>query len=219
MGRMASIEIGQRWGKMGLCIAICASLGACEMTGTGNSTSFNPENPHRRAVTIPAGAASISQQYRYFDNDDEEAMKRLGNHLGIDIKAPIGTPVIAAADGVVIASFFEPVYGNQVLIDHGPGPDGKPLRTAYFHLDTRDAKQGDRLKRGEAMGTLGLTGTAAVLQPHLHFEVQQPRSDGPSIPQDPHLFWVNGVGIVTCFEPGKRLAKTVTRLTYPVPCI
>lgn len=86
---------------------------------------------------------------------------------GINIAAPRGAPVAAAADGTVayvgndLAS-----YGNLVLIRH---PNG--LVTAYAHLDRVEVKRGDTVTRGQAIGTVGSTGTVA--NPQLHFEVRR----------------------------------------------
>ncbi|WP_204114156.1 M23 family metallopeptidase [Shimia biformata] len=192
-------------------------LSGCAYTSEGESTHFHPENPHKVDIVMPPNAPSISQQYRYFPEMSEEK-QRLGDHLAIDIKAPIGTPVIAAADGRVRASFYEPIFGNQIAVEHGRGPNGKVLITRYVHLDTRISKEGDVVKRGQQVGTLGLTGAAAQFQPHLHFEVREKQADGHELPADPQYFWIEGVGRVTCFEPGKTIPSNPVLFTYPVVC-
>jgi murein DD-endopeptidase MepM/ murein hydrolase activator NlpD len=86
---------------------------------------------------------------------------------GINIAAPRGAAVAAAADGTVayvgndLAS-----YGNLVLLRHANG-----LVTAYAHLDRVEVKRGDTVRRGQALGTVGSTGTVA--NPQLHFEVRR----------------------------------------------
>lgn len=86
---------------------------------------------------------------------------------GINIAAPRGAPVAAAADGTVayvgndLAS-----YGNLVLLRHANG-----LVTAYAHLDRVEVKRGDTVRRGQAIGTVGSSGTVA--NPQLHFEVRR----------------------------------------------
>lgn len=86
-------------------------------------------------------------------------------HAGADYAAPAGTPVVAANTGRVslVADFFFP--GRLVVVDHGLG-----LHTLYFHLETVDVGDGQRVERGQPLGTVGSTGRSTG--PHLHFGVQ-----------------------------------------------
>jgi murein DD-endopeptidase MepM/ murein hydrolase activator NlpD len=87
-------------------------------------------------------------------------------HTGIDLAAPIGTPVMAAADGIVVAVAHTTVgYGNYVMIAHGGG-----IVTLYAHLLETDVSEGDRVARGKKIGLEGSTGLSTG--PHLHFEVR-----------------------------------------------
>jgi murein DD-endopeptidase MepM/ murein hydrolase activator NlpD len=86
-------------------------------------------------------------------------------HKGQDIAAPIGTPVIATADGVVTIAGWQRGYGWVVYIDHGNG-----LSTRYGHLSRIDVTVGQTLKRGEQLGLVGSTGRSTG--PHLHYEVR-----------------------------------------------
>jgi len=86
---------------------------------------------------------------------------------GVNIAAPIGTPVRAAADGEVVYRGSElEGYGNLLLIKHEDG-----FVTAYAHNDAMLVKKGDRVRQGQVIAKVGQTGSAS--EPQLHFEVRQ----------------------------------------------
>ena len=91
--------------------------------------------------------------------------RRSGWHGGIDIKAPLGTPVWAAAGGVVIASGVEAAYGLVVKIEHRRG-----FVTVYAHNDVNLVEVGDRVDAGEMIALVGQTGRATTH--HVHFEIR-----------------------------------------------
>lgn len=97
-------------------------------------------------------------------------------HTGVDFVAPPGTPVAAAAGGVVSAAEFHPEYGHMVDIDHDNG-----LTTRYAHLSRYKAKVGDVVLKGQYVGDVGATGRATG--PHLHFEVRE-----KGVPLNPSRF-------------------------------
>ncbi|MGB8509831.1 MAG: peptidoglycan DD-metalloendopeptidase family protein [Pyrinomonadaceae bacterium] len=86
-------------------------------------------------------------------------------HMGQDIAAGRGTPVVAAADGIVSFAGQQTGYGNIVIIDHGNG-----LTTRYGHLSKLEAAEGQEIKRGVELGQVGSTGRSTG--PHLHYEVR-----------------------------------------------
>jgi murein DD-endopeptidase MepM/ murein hydrolase activator NlpD len=86
-------------------------------------------------------------------------------HEGIDIAAPSGTPIVAAAAGTVISAGSMGGYGNLVVIDHGGG-----LATAYAHMSGFAVGGGQSVAQGQVIGYVGCTGTC--YGPHLHFEVR-----------------------------------------------
>jgi hypothetical protein len=86
-------------------------------------------------------------------------------HNGIDISNKIGTPVYASANGVVVFIGVESGYGNMITINHGYG-----ITTNYAHLNDILVREGDPVKRGDKIGTIGMTGRA--IGPHLHYEVR-----------------------------------------------
>jgi murein DD-endopeptidase MepM/ murein hydrolase activator NlpD len=97
-------------------------------------------------------------------------------HSGIDIDAPWGTPVRAAADGDVIGPSMGSGYGREVVLDHGHG-----LSTLYGHLSSIAVLPGQHVTRGQVIGYVGQTGRATG--PHLHYEVRV-----HNVPVNPHKF-------------------------------
>ncbi len=85
-------------------------------------------------------------------------------HAGIDIAAPIGTLVRAAADGILFHAGPEAGYGTEILLDHGYG-----ITTKYGHLSRTYVVVGQEVKRGQVIGAVGSTGRSTG--PHLHYEV------------------------------------------------
>jgi murein DD-endopeptidase MepM/ murein hydrolase activator NlpD len=86
-------------------------------------------------------------------------------HKGQDIAAPMGTPVIATADGNITIAGWQRGYGWVVYIDHGNG-----ITTRYGHLSRIDVAVGQPIRRGEQLGLVGSTGRSTG--PHLHYEVR-----------------------------------------------
>ncbi|MCS6971854.1 MAG: M23 family metallopeptidase [Turneriella sp.] len=87
-------------------------------------------------------------------------------HKGIDIACPIGTPVVASAEGTVIFTGSKKGYGKTVVLEHRNG-----YQTLYGHLDRILVKPGDKVKQGEKIALSGTTGRSTG--PHLHFEVRR----------------------------------------------
>jgi murein DD-endopeptidase MepM/ murein hydrolase activator NlpD len=98
-------------------------------------------------------------------------------HPGVDISAPTGTPVHAAADGVVSRAEYYAGYGKLVVIEHGNG-----MSTRYGHLSRFDVVPGQEVRRGDIIAFSGMTGRATA--PHLHFEV---RMGGNAVNPHPYL--------------------------------
>lgn len=89
---------------------------------------------------------------------------RRSQHDGVDFVAPAGTPIVAAAGGVVVAAEWHHEYGNMIDIDHGNG-----LKTRYAHASKVLVKVGDLVRPGQLIARVGTTGRSTGA--HLHFEV------------------------------------------------
>jgi murein DD-endopeptidase MepM/ murein hydrolase activator NlpD len=99
------------------------------------------------------------------------------NHKGIDLAAPIGTPVYAPADGLVARADWFSSYGNYIQIEHGG-----ELQTRYGHLSGFAVHAGERVHKGDLIGYVGTTGRSTG--PHLHYEV---RVAGEAVDPSPYL--------------------------------
>lgn len=124
-------------------------------------------------TTLPVKEALIGSGFG-FRSDPFSGVK--SRHDGLDFSAPSGTPVYAAADGVVLEATFHPEFGNVVDVDHGEG-----LMSRYAHLTEYGVKVGQLIRRGERLGSVGTTGRSTG--PHLHFEVRM-----LGVPQNPAAF-------------------------------
>lgn len=118
------------------------------------------------------GTITVTDKYGYSRVTGGSSL----NHKGVDLRAPLGTPVYAMNDGVVRFTSTMRNYGKTIAIDHGNG-----ILTIYMHLSEIGVKEGQTVKKGELLGKSGDTGY--VFGPHLHLTV---RINGISI--DPMKF-------------------------------
>lgn len=111
---------------------------------------------------MPADKGSISSGFGYRRDpfNGGGAM-----HSGLDFRAPYGSPIYAAADGVISYVGYKGGYGKTVEISHGNG-----LMTRYAHMSRYSAQVGQRVAAGRLIGSIGSTGRSTG--PHLHFEVR-----------------------------------------------
>jgi len=111
--------------------------------------------------------------------DGDFGAKRLNgrSHTGIDIQAPLMTPVLASKSGLAFCLNVPTGYGKYILIHH---PDG--FQTLYSHLSEWNIISGSRVKRGDIIGFVGKSGNAnrKNIESHLHFEIRKNNE-----PQDP----------------------------------
>jgi murein DD-endopeptidase MepM/ murein hydrolase activator NlpD len=113
-------------------------------------------------------------------------------HTGLDLDAPVGTPVFAVADGVIeLARFGDALFGADILLAFRPteavatylartaGPDDDGVLFAHYaHLSAVFVETGQRVTRGAMIGRTGISGNADQKYPHLHFEVRKLRWPG-----------------------------------------
>jgi murein DD-endopeptidase MepM/ murein hydrolase activator NlpD len=131
-----------------------------------------------------------------------------GRHRGLDIKGPVGSDVLAAADGrVVAARDTRDLCGLIVAIVHEP----YGYRTVYCHFATLLVRPGDEVRRGQRIGTLGTTGQRAWPgYEHVHLELQ--RGTDRNDVEDPMP------RLAGCFEARASYPADRLVLTYPVAC-
>jgi murein DD-endopeptidase MepM/ murein hydrolase activator NlpD len=86
-------------------------------------------------------------------------------HLGVDFGANLGAAVGAINGGRVVKAYYDTVYGNSVILDHGQG-----IYSLYLHLQKMKVKEGDLVKKGQVLGTVGKSGYATA--PHLHLSLK-----------------------------------------------
>jgi murein DD-endopeptidase MepM/ murein hydrolase activator NlpD len=138
----------------------------------------------------------------HFGEREDPFFMTVRTHYGVDFVAPQGTNVYATGDGFV--TFIEHSrtgYGNEIVLDHKFG-----FGTRYAHLQTVKVKEGEKIRRGQIIGTVGQTGRATG--PHLHYEVlYQNRPVNPSFYFDTSLTHEEFAQII-------KKAKTNDNLTY-----
>lgn len=117
----------------------------------------NPIEDNIAFLNHPTGGGIVTSQFG----------ERWGDfHTGMDIGKSVGESVEAATDGVVKeAGYNQFGYGNLIVLEHGLG-----IETYYAHLDTINIKLGDKVSKGDIIGTVGNTGISTG--PHLHFELR-----------------------------------------------
>lgn len=124
-----------------------------------------------------------------FGNRRSPFTKAIDLHAGIDLAAPVGKPIRAPADGVVVFAGRYPHrqsvawwrYGNLVVVRHG-----EEFITLYGHCDEVRARRGQRVSQGDLLATVGDTGWST--SPHLHYEVRRRGEDGSYRPVDPRIY-------------------------------
>lgn len=135
-----------------------------EDTSTEDSSTEDPgEDPPSNAMVWP-----VPSSYKInspFGRRESDGGVVTANHYGIDIGCPDGTPVVAAADGVVVLAQYSSTAGNWIIISHGNG-----MYTIYMHASVLYVSAGQRVNGGDTIMLSGATG--ATQGRHLHFEIR-----------------------------------------------
>lgn len=160
--------------------AFASGMGLAPAAGTGGGTASSGPAPAVSAPSAGAPTASVGgkpagggwvspvDNYRVSSRFGPRRAPTAGastNHRGIDLAAPLNTPVRAAKAGTVSISKDDATgYGKWIEIRHDDG-----TRTRYAHLNTRNFQVGAKVQAGQEIGKMGSTGTSTGS--HLHFEV------------------------------------------------
>jgi murein DD-endopeptidase MepM/ murein hydrolase activator NlpD len=126
---------------------------------------FTPEGRSVRKAFIRAPVDFTRISSRFNLNRRHPVLHTIRAHRGVDYAAPTGTPIKAAGDGRVIFRGVQGGYGNTVILQHGSN-----ITTLYAHLSRfhPQVRQGTRVRQGQLIGYVGMTGLATG--PHLHYE-------------------------------------------------
>lgn len=152
---------------------------AFEFDGAGSGSAYFDANGRSLRRTFLRAPLQFRRLASGFGGRFHPILGRWKQHEGVDYAAPLGTPVMAAADGVVLRAGRSGGYGNLVEIRH---PNG--IVTRYGHLSVVRVRVGQHVKQQDRIGDVGATGLATG--PHLHYEfrvggvARDPRSIKPS---------------------------------------
>lgn len=122
---------------------------------------YTSKNYFQEPFIYPLDSISIVGDFGVLRKENNLSLR----HLGVDLDAPLNTPVYAINSGVVKLTKEFKTYGKTVVINHGLG-----IYSLYLHLNDIKVKEGEEVKRGEVIGLVGNTGYS--LGPHLHFSIK-----------------------------------------------
>jgi len=230
-GRMGGMrDKGSEEGKMSNPLAPWASREAHEKSGL-IETGLRPVYP--KDAKCREVASHFASTTRY-DGSSRVSFAYHGYHSGMDISSPIGTPLVALADGEIVHKFVgERLVGNQIFIRHTPEDTGLPVYvySKYKHFDQLpDFETGDRVKMGQFLGPSGDTGTAGghfpTGYPHLHLSIYTSASPEyksleksilPENPQqvDPIVLYLKNTPAVVDSHAARALADSEKDVVIP----
>ncbi len=151
------------------------------------------EGAHPEQVRVTPSACPLEGEFVLvgsFGKRRSPFTRELELHPGVDLSAPVGTPIHATADGVVVFAGQVPIqrsrewwrYGNVVIVENGDG-----FFTVFGHDDRVEVRPGQRVRRGDPIATVGNTGWG-VTSPHVHYEVRRRDAGGTYRPVDPLIY-------------------------------
>lgn len=119
-----------------------------------------------KTIPIATGTGQLGVPVTHIEISSAYGANRGGvRHLGVDLRMPKGSPIMAADGGTVTTACYSGSYGNLIIINHGNG-----IQTYYSHCNSMNVSVGDQVTKGQVIGTVGATGNATGN--HLHFEVR-----------------------------------------------
>ena len=160
--------------RMGVNTARLAQGGPFEPVGKGDATFKQLFSSWKKLDNLASGAIAVPSDKPVktaeftsgYGIRSDPFRGSAAKHAGIDLAAPVGTPIYATADGVISdAGYNSGGYGNLIKIDHGKG-----IETRYGHLSAILVAAGQRVSRGQMIGRMGSTGRSTGS--HLHYEVR-----------------------------------------------
>lgn len=177
LSRILTLPAGQAAAVAGAAVLSAAAAPLTTSARGADAAPERPTSPPVTAVAAPAGPVMRQILFRHptpgFDVNSEYGLRRLRGeayaraHRGVDIAAPSGTTVYAAAEGRVLRTGYEPGgYGLFVELAH---PNG--MTSLYAHLSRIDVARGETVAGQRRIGLVGSTGRSTG--PHLHFEVRR----------------------------------------------
>lgn len=123
----------------------------------------------REAWVLPVRDYELTAQF-----GDTSGHWSSGSHTGLDLAAPVGTPIRSVADGEVVSTDYDGAYGATTVVRLDDGTE-----VWFCHQDSQDVAPGERVERGQVIGAVGASGN--VTGPHLHLEIRPGGGD----PVDP----------------------------------
>ena len=143
-----------------------AKKSSSSSAGSSSAGSSSSSSPQVSAPSVSSGAWTRPAAGRLSSGFGNRS---LGEHFGVDIAAGGTVPIVAAADGVVIRSYYSSSYGNAIFIAHSIG--GQTYTTVYAHMRSRSVGSGQTVSKGQQIGIMGNTGQS--YGQHLHFELHR----------------------------------------------
>ena len=143
---------------------------ASSRNGTERASSSSSSSSGGSAPKVSAGNWTTPASGRYTSSYGARVHPISGDykfHYGIDIANSTGTPIVAAADGVVSYAGSLSTFGNVIMITHSI--DGKIFTSVYAHLNSIGVGKGTQVSKGQYIGAMGTTGGSTGT--HLHFEI------------------------------------------------